>query len=83
MAIIDNVPTDNATSETNEPRIKKGTDPQIVVQGHLKSGENSDIIVFSIPLALFEIVCIVTIPSEGETRAPVYCKFKVNRRERS
>lgn len=54
-------------------------DPQIIVSGMLKEGERSDIIVFSIPLALFEIVCIVTVPAEGTKVAPVYVKFRVSR----
>jgi len=64
----------------NHPRRKfKTNDPQIIVQGELKAGEKADLIVFTIPLALIELVCIVTIPPEGETRAPVYVKFKVQR----
>lgn len=54
-------------------------DPQLRVQGILKYGEKADIIVFTIPLALFELVCIVTIPPEGETIAPVYVKFKIKK----
>jgi hypothetical protein len=58
----------------------KSSDPQLTVEGELKHGEYTDLIVFTIPLVFFEIVCIVNIPLEGETRAPVYCKFKVNPR---
>jgi len=54
-------------------------DPQLIVTGMLKEGDRTDVIVFSIQLALFEIVCIVTVPSEGTKVAPVYCKFRVNR----
>lgn len=54
-------------------------DPQLIVTGMLKEGDRSDIIVFSIPLALFELICIVTVPSEGTKVAPVYVKFRVNR----
>jgi hypothetical protein len=57
----------------------KTDDPQIIVTGELKEGAKSDLIVFSLRLALFELVCIVNIPPEGETRAPVYCKFKVRK----
>ena len=56
-------------------------DPQIIVTGTVKQGEKSEMIVFSIPLALFEIVCIVTIPNEDEAKlVPVYVKFRVNSR---
>lgn len=54
-------------------------DPQITVQGRLKHGQNADVIVFSIPLVFFEIICIVTVPAEGTDSAPTYCKFKINR----
>lgn len=58
---------------------QKFTDPQIIAIGTLKHSEKSDIIVFKFPLALFEIVCIVTIPEEGTKSAPVYIKFRVIR----
>lgn len=64
------------------PFRKKTDDPQMTVEGTFKQGEKSDIIVFSVPLALFEIVCIVNIPNEGQTKAPVYLKFKVARPHR-
>lgn len=54
-------------------------DPQIVVTGQLKEGPRADVIVFSIPLALLELVCIVTIPAEGTSVVPVYVKFKIKR----
>jgi len=67
-------------AHTPTPRRKfKTNDPQLTVEGQLKAGEHTDLIVFTIPLAFFEIVCIVNIPPEGETTAPVYCKFKVQR----
>ena len=62
---------------THEPT--RVSDPQVVVMGTLKNGERSDVIVFKIPLSLFEIVCIVTIPEEGTKSAPVYIKFRVNK----
>lgn len=52
-------------------------DPQQIVTGILKAGGRSEVIVFTIPLALFEIVCIVTVPEQGTTVAPVYLKFRV------
>jgi len=57
----------------------RNTDPQVVLTGMLKAGERSDVIVFKIPLALFELICIVTVPEEGTKIAPVYVKFRVNR----
>jgi len=54
-------------------------DVQVVVTGVLKENERTEMIVFTIPLSLFEIVCIATIPSEGTTTAPVYCKFRIKR----
>jgi hypothetical protein len=57
-------------------------DPQLKLQGTLKSGENADVIVFSVHLALFEMVCIVTVPPDGETIAPVYVKFKISQRQK-
>jgi hypothetical protein len=54
-------------------------DPQIVVTGRLKENKvGAEIITFSIRLGLFQLVCIVNVPSEGETEAPVYVKFTVN-----
>jgi len=62
----------------------KTFDPQVVVTGTLKPAEGgkSEIIVFTVPLALFELVCIVNIPPEGETNAPCYIKFKVKRKDK-
>jgi len=54
-------------------------DPQVVVMGTLKESNSSDVITFSVRLALFEIVCIVTVPEQGTKTAPVYVKFKVNK----
>jgi hypothetical protein len=71
-------------SNNSEPNVithdrERVSDPQQVVMGTLKNGERSDVIVFKIPLSMFEIVCIVTIPEEGTKSAPVYVKFRVNR----
>lgn len=54
-------------------------DPQIIVQGTLKEREKGDLITFSIRLGFFEVVCIVNIPEEGSTTAPVYVKYKIAR----
>jgi hypothetical protein len=55
----------------------KTNDPQCVVTGHLKQGKQGELICFTVRLAFFELAVIVNIPAEGETSAPVYCKFKV------
>jgi len=68
---------DNPSLRTNVDNRKD--DPQVTVTGSLKEGEKSDVITFTIPLALFEIVCIVPIPREGTWTVPVYCKFRVTR----
>jgi hypothetical protein len=54
-------------------------DPQTTVMGKLKAGEKNDTIVAHIPnvLGLFELICIISIPYEGTTEAPVYIKYKV------
>jgi len=55
-------------------------DPQITTTGTLKeNGVGGEIITFTVRLALFELVCIVNVPEEGEYRAPVYVKFKTIR----
>jgi len=54
-------------------------DPQVILTGMLKESDRSEMIVFTIPLALFEIVCIVPIPDEGTKTVPVYAKFRVKR----
>ena len=58
----------------------KTNDPQIIVTGRLKTGDKNDIIVFSIPLLFFELVCIVNIPFADAVEAPVYVKLKVHRK---
>lgn len=55
----------------------KTNDPQVTVTGFLKEGQHGELICFNLRLAFFELACIVNIPAEGETRAPVYCKFKI------
>ena len=53
------------------------SDPQIVVTGTIKQSNRSEVIVFTIPLALIELVCVATIPEEGTKFAPVYVKFRI------
>jgi len=57
---------------------QKTNDPQTIVTGHLKEGNGGELITFSVRLGFFELVCIVNIPADGETRAPVYCKYKIS-----
>jgi len=54
-------------------------DPRFEVQATLKEGPNSDIIVFSLPILLFEMTFIVTIPEVGKNLAPVYIKHKIKK----
>ena len=61
----------------------KTNDLQTIVQGKLKSGENNDMIVATIPLGLFELVCIINIPFNEMTEAPVYVKWKVKHPSRA
>ena len=61
----------------------KTNDPQITVDAHLKEGEVSDLLIFSIPLGFFELVCIANIPGENETASKVYVKFKVRHHRNS
>jgi hypothetical protein len=64
----------------SRPVHARPADPQIVVTGRLKeSPQGGEYIVFRLKLALFVIVAIVNIPADGETSAPVYVKFKVDR----
>lgn len=52
-------------------------DPQIRVQGTIsQNSKGGELIVFSVPLGPMEIVCLANIPAEGDTKAPVYVKFK-------
>ena len=61
------------------PFPRRQQDPQIVVTARVKEGSKGELLVFSIPLGLFELVCIANIPAEGENEAPVYVKHKVRR----
>lgn len=61
---------------------QKTNDPQLTVTGHLKNGAQGELICFNIRLGYFELACIVNIPAEGETSAPVYVKWKIRWPER-
>ena len=53
--------------------------PQITVDAVIKPAANdSEVLVFTIPLGVLDIVCIVNIPMDGELSAPVYVKFVFN-----
>jgi|HubBroStandDraft_6_1064221.scaffolds.fasta_scaffold22206_6 hypothetical protein len=56
----------------------KKFDPQIIVEGQLRNGQNSDFICFSLKLLIVDLKFIVTIPEEGSTVAPVYVKFRID-----
>ncbi len=76
MAMTEYTPRNNERPNGKGPRTN---DPQLVVEGTVKTtASQTEIITFSIHLALFEIVCIVNIPGDGETTAPVYVKFKTH-----
>jgi hypothetical protein len=50
--------------------------PQIVTTGRLKENSvGAELITFSVRLGFFKLVCIVNVPDEGQTEAPVYVKF--------
>ena len=58
--------------------VPKKFDPQIIVEGNLKHGPTSDIIIFKLRLLIVDLTCVVTIPPDGETKAPVYVKFRID-----
>ena len=62
----------------NRNHVNKNVDPQIICEGVLSSGENSDYITFRLRILIVDLVCIVTVPEEGKRRAPVYVKFKID-----
>ena len=50
--------------------------PQIVTTGRLKENSvGAELITFSVRLGFFKLICIVNVPGEGESEAPVYVKF--------
>ena len=74
-----------STDDRGSHRRQRTNDPQMTVMAELKETANTEILVFSVPLGLFEIVCLVNLPEEGAepgSRVPVYCKMKVNRKLR-
>jgi hypothetical protein len=58
--------------------VRAQDDPQIRTLAKLKeSRSGGEVLVFRIPLSYFELICVVTVPNEGTTEAPVYAKFRV------
>lgn len=67
--------------ENNEnPRVKTN-DPQLTVTGTIKQNNvGGELITFTIPLGpFFSLACIVNVPADGDTEAPVYVKFKIRK----
>ena len=57
---------------------------QITVTGRLKEGRGgSELIVFNLTLAFFNLTFIVTIPEQGTNQAPVYVKFGITQPQNS
>jgi hypothetical protein len=56
----------------------KTSDPQITVQTRVKTGTNGgELLVFSIRLGWFELVCIAPIPDDGQEKGVAYIKYKI------
>ncbi len=61
----------------SRPRRPPDDTPQITVDAVIKpAANNTEVLVFTIPLGPIDVVCIVNIPAEDEISAPVYVKFK-------
>lgn len=69
----------NGQAVYSAERPAKTDDPQTIVTGKLKSGDNNDMIIATITVGLLELVCIINIPFKEATEAPVYIKWKVVR----
>lgn len=68
----------NVTRSRKPSGSHRTEDPQIVTTGTIKANNGGgEIITFSVYLGLFWLACIVNVPADGETEAPVYVKFKV------
>jgi hypothetical protein len=73
-----NQPTARPYVRSFDNRPRKIQDPQIILEGQLHQGQKAEVIIFKVRLLrLIELTFVVTIPAEGETRAPVYCRFKM------
>jgi hypothetical protein len=64
----------------NVSNFQQDVDPQIVVSGTIKEARNGgEIITFSVTFMFFTLSCIVNVPREGETTAPVFIRGKMCR----
>lgn len=62
--------------------INPNQDPQIVLTGRIEPNKGGgEMIKFCVNLGLFQLKCIVNVPGEGETEAPVYIKFRIKNSE--
>ena len=60
-------------------RSGRTNDPQLVLDGVVKETSYGEMIVFSLPLALFEVVFLANIPPEGQETTKIYAKFKIRK----
>jgi len=74
-------PTNINIPENNEHPRTKTNDPQLTVTGTIKANNvGGELITFTIPLGpFFSLACIVNVPADGDTEAPVYIKFKIRK----
>ena len=65
-------------NNNRKPFTPKKFDPQIIVEGNLRHGPTADVIVFKLRILIVDVTCVVTIPPDKETKAPVYVKFRID-----
>lgn len=53
-------------------------DTQIVVKGAVKTGREGDLVVFTIKLLFFSLICLVNVPKPGQRDTICYIKFRLN-----
>lgn len=59
------------------------TGTQLTLTGKIRDNSvGGELITFTIPLGFFELTCLVNIPEEGSSEAPVYVKFRASKPER-
>jgi hypothetical protein len=73
-----NTPNGHSNGNRFTNGYRKTFDPQIIVEGTLKEGLKSDTITFRLRFLIVDLVIVVTIPEDGQTKAPVYVHFKVD-----
>lgn len=73
--------TDTSVPSNDNPNRVKTNDPQLTVTGTIKANNvGGELITFTVPLGpFFSLACIVNVPADGDTEAPVYVKFKVRK----